>query len=199
MASRYTDTAHNTVLYSAYTSADGKHWTYVPGSTVRLSLPGKLVAGIAADSYQQTFRATSLVDDLASVPGSNAPPFICPKAWSCADIGGALPPGQDQLTSRQVPGTRPSAAAISGPPPTASISTGSRWPADGTVSAHVTAQQAVSPWAKAGVMMRATTAAGSPVLHGAGHPRQRDRRAMANQTRRHNQPVADRRERCPPT
>ncbi len=34
MASRYTDTAHNLVYYSAYTSADGVNFAFVPGSTV---------------------------------------------------------------------------------------------------------------------------------------------------------------------
>jgi hypothetical protein len=159
------------VLYSAYTSTDGTTWTYVSGSTVQLSLPGNLVAGIAADSYQQTLTATSVVDNLASVPGSNAPPFICPAAWSCADIGGALPPGLDQLTSS---GTW-----------NETVGGGDIWStadsfhfdwqnlaADGTISAQVTAQQPVDPWSKAGVMMRATTAAGSPyyaVLVTPGH------------------------------
>ncbi len=161
MASRYTDVARHAVLYSAYTSTDGRQWIYVPGSTVRLSLPGKLVAGLAADSYQQTLTATSVVQDLASVPGSNPPPFICPAAWSCADIGGALPPGQDQLTST---GTWNETAG-GGDIWSTADSFHFAWKklaADGTVSTHVTAQQAVSPWAKAGVMLRASTAAGSP-------------------------------------
>jgi len=161
MASRYTDTVHGTVLYSAYTSADGVNWTYVPGSTVPLDLPGPLAGGIASDSYNETTTAPANVDNLASLPGSNAPPFICPAAWSCADIGGALPPGQDQLT--------PSGAWNE------TVGGGDIWstadsfhfdwqtlPADGTVTAHVTGQQATDPWAKAGVMMRATTDPGSP-------------------------------------
>ncbi len=161
MASRYLDPAHHAELYSAYTSTDGKHWTYVPGSTAHVSLPGKLVAGIAADSYQQTLTASSVVDDLASVPGSNPPPFICPSAWSCADIGGALPAGQDQLTTSGVWNESAGGSDIW----SRADSFHFDWrklAADGTISAHVTAQQAVSPFAKAGVMMRASTAAGSP-------------------------------------
>ena len=161
MVSRYTDTTRHTVLYSAYTSADGKTWTYVPGSTVRLSLPGKLVAGIAADSYQQTLTAPSVVDDLASLPGANAPPFICPTAWSCADIGGALPPGQDQLTSRGIWNESAGGGDIWAKADSFHFD----WrqlAGDGTISARVTAQQAVSPWSKAGVMIRASIRAGSP-------------------------------------
>jgi hypothetical protein len=161
MVSRYTDTTRHTVLYSAYTSTDGKNWAYVPGSTVRLSLPGKLVAGIAADSYQQTLTATSVVDDLASLPGANAPPFICPTAWSCTDIGGALPPGQDQLTSRGIWNESAGGGDIWAKADSFHFD----WrqlAGDGTISAHVTAQQAVSPWSKAGVMIRASILAGSP-------------------------------------
>ena len=99
LASRYTDPATGTVYYSAYESADGVNWTYVPGSTVTLSLPGPLVAGIASDSYNSTVTSTATLDNVASLPGSQPPPFICPATWSCTDIGGALPAGQDELTS----------------------------------------------------------------------------------------------------
>ena len=53
-ASRYTDTAHNVVYYSAYTSTDGVTFTFVPGSTVALNLPGPLLAGIGTDSHNST-------------------------------------------------------------------------------------------------------------------------------------------------
>ena len=161
MASRYTDTGHNTVLYSAYTSTDGVDWTYVPGSTVPLDLPGPLVGGIASDSYNETATATVNVDDLASLPGSNAPPFICPAAWSCADIGGALPPGQDQLT----PSGTWNESAGGGDIWSTADSCHFDWQTlsgDGTVAAQVTSQEATDPWAKAGVMMRATSDPGSP-------------------------------------
>ena len=42
LASRYTDIARGIVYYSAYFSSDGVNWTYVPGSTVALGLPGPL-------------------------------------------------------------------------------------------------------------------------------------------------------------
>ena len=160
MASRYTDTTHGVVYYSAYTSTDGVNFSYVPGSTIALSLPGPLVAGIATDSYNSTTVSTATVDNLASLPGSQPPPAICPAAWTCADIGGALPPGQDSLNS----GTW-SEIGGGGDIWGAADAFHFAWQslsADGTVTAHVTAQQATDPWAKAGVMMRATTDPGSP-------------------------------------
>ena len=160
LASRYTDTAHGVVYYSAYTSTDGVNFSYVAGSTIALNLAGPLVAGIASDSYNDTITSTSTVDNLASLPGSQPPPYICPSAWTCADIGGPLPPGQDSLSSgtwNEIGGGGDiwgTADAFHYAWQTLS--------ADGTVTAHVTAQQATDPWAKAGVMMRATTDPGSP-------------------------------------
>jgi outer membrane protein assembly factor BamB len=158
--SRYTDTAHNNaVYYTAYTSTDGTTWTPIPGSEVGLTLPGPLVAGIAASSNSTDNLDAATFDGFSQGPPV-IPPFLCPSAWSCTDIGGALPPGTDILTS----GTW----NVTG-------GGGDIWStadafhfdyqtlaADGTVAAHVTAQQNTDPFAKAGVMMRATTDPGSP-------------------------------------
>ena len=38
----------------AYCSTDGVNWSYVPGSTVALNLPGPLVAGLASDANSST-------------------------------------------------------------------------------------------------------------------------------------------------
>ncbi len=74
LASRYTDPATGVVYYSAYTSTDGVTFSIVPGSTVALDLAGPLVAGIASDSFNGSAAAQSVVDDLASLPGSQPPP-----------------------------------------------------------------------------------------------------------------------------
>jgi outer membrane protein assembly factor BamB len=157
--SRYTDTVHNVVNYTAYTSTDGTTWTPIPGSQVVLNLPGPLVAGIAASSNSTDNLDTATFDGFAQGPPV-APPSVCPSAWSCTDIGGALPPGTDSLSS--------GVWHVTG-------GGGDIWStadafhfdyetlaADGTVTAHVTAQQPTDPFAKAGVMMRATTDPGSP-------------------------------------
>jgi outer membrane protein assembly factor BamB len=158
-ASRYTNTANGVVYYSAYTSTDGVNFTYLPGSTVALNLPGPLVAGLAADANSSTNLTTSTFDNVTQ-GAPQAPPNICPSAWNCADIGGALPPGTDSLSSGiwnetggggDIWGTADAFHFVS-----------KTLSADGTVTAHVTAQQNTSAWAKAGVMMRATTDPGSP-------------------------------------
>jgi outer membrane protein assembly factor BamB len=158
-ASRYTDTVHNIVYYSAWSSTDGVNWTYVPGSAVALNLPGPLVAGFASDANSSLNLTTATFDSFTQ-GAPVAPPNVCPSAWTCTDIGGPLPPGTDSYTN----GTW-----------TETAGGGDIWgsadsfhfayqtlTADGTVTAHVTAQQNTSTWAKAGVMMRATTDPGSP-------------------------------------
>jgi outer membrane protein assembly factor BamB len=161
LASRYTDTATGNVYYSAYSSADGVNWTYVPGSTVVLSLPGPLVAGIASNSYNSTLLSTATVDNVASLSGSQPPPFICPATWACTDIGGAQPAGQDQLTSSGTWNEIGGGGDIWGTADSFHF-VDQTLSADGTVAAQVTAQQATDPWAKAGPMVRASTDPGSP-------------------------------------
>ena len=159
IASRYTDAAPGLVYYSAYISTDGVNFSYVPGSpwcsACRAAGGRHRVRLLQLDPV-----STATVDNLASLPGSQPPPFICPDSWSCTDIGGA-PAGQDQLSSAgtwnesggggDIWGTADSFHFVS-----------QTLSADGTVTAHVTAQQATDPWAKAGPMVRATTDPGSP-------------------------------------
>src|SRR6202022_3763122 len=63
-ASRYTDTAHGVVYYSAYSSTDGAAWTLVPGATVALNLPGQLVAVMASDANSTTNLTLSPFDNV---------------------------------------------------------------------------------------------------------------------------------------
>jgi hypothetical protein len=160
LASRYTDTAHNVVYYSAYSSTDGVHFTFVPGSTVALNLAAPLIAGVASDSYDSKMVSRAVFDSVAQIAGSPPPPFLCPSAWSCTDIGGALPPGQDQLTSGTWNETGGGGDIWANSDAFHFVS--QPVSADATVSARVTSQQPTDPWAKAGVMLRATTDPGSP-------------------------------------
>ncbi len=157
---RYT-TAGN-VYYTAYTSPDGTTWTAVPGSTqVLTGLGGTLLAGLAVTSHNQGTSSTVGFDSV-SVTATEFPPpgSSCPTGWTCSDIGGPLPLGQQTLT-----GTLWSLFGGGGD----IWATGDSFhfvdktlTANGSISAHVTAQSNTGPWAKAGVMLRATTDPGSP-------------------------------------
>jgi hypothetical protein len=158
-AARYTDTAHNVVYYSAYTSADGVNWTSVPGSTVALNLPGSLVAGLASESNSSTNLATATFDSFAQGPPV-VPPGVCPDGWTCADIGTIVPGAGTQALSggtwsvtgfgNDIWSTADSFHFVYQPMTT-----------DGNISAQVVSQTVSSAWAKGGLMIRATTDPGS--------------------------------------
>jgi outer membrane protein assembly factor BamB len=145
--------------FTAYTSADGATWTPVAGSSVTLGAGGGMLAGLAVTSHNAGTLSTATFDSVAIASGAPTPPSICPNGWSCADIGGAVPTGGQVL---------------SGGTWTVQGGGGDIWgtadqfhfvwqplAGDGTVSAHVTAQTSTSTWAKAGVMLRADSSAGS--------------------------------------
>jgi galactose oxidase len=84
----------------------------------------------------------------------------CASGWSCSDVGGAQPAATDAYSA----GTWTETAGggdIWGTADSFHLVTQSL-AGDGTVTAHVTAQQNTSAWAKAGPMIRATTDPGSP-------------------------------------
>jgi outer membrane protein assembly factor BamB len=162
LVSRYTDPNHDgTVYYTAYWSSDGKSFTAIPGSTVPLDLPGQLVSGLAADSYGEGKLATVNFDSVAQIPSAPAPPGLCPATLDCTDIGGPDLPGAQQVGA--------------GGTGTVSGSGGDIWDVadqmhfvytalngDGSISAQLTDQTPTNEWAKAGVMLRASKAPGSP-------------------------------------
>jgi hypothetical protein len=160
LAERYTNTTTGVVYYAGFTSTDGVNWTYIPNSTVALDIPGTMTSGIATDSHNDAGYTVATVDNLAQFGGSTAPPGVCPNGWSCSDIGGALPPGQDNLSNGtwsevggggDIWGTADAFHFVN-----------QTLAGDGAVTAQVTAQQDTSAFAKAGPMLRATTDPGSP-------------------------------------
>jgi outer membrane protein assembly factor BamB len=150
---RYTDSG-GTTYYTAYTSADGTTWTQVPKSTMSFSMPGALLAGWAADANQQVTATAVTFDHIAVSNSAPVPAGLCPVAWTCTDVGNVAPQGSQNVTGGtwtvqagggDIWGASDELRYLSTP-----------MSADGTISAQVTSQQAVDPWSKAGVMMRAS-------------------------------------------
>jgi hypothetical protein len=160
--SRWTDTSGTTPItyLTASTSTDGATWTPVPGSTITMTLPATALDGMAVASHNNGAVSTVSFTGVTVTASAVAPAGICPGGWSCADIGGAAPAGaQDDNAG------------------TWTVSGGGSdiwnaadqfrfiWqamPGDGTVNAHVVSQANTSPWAKAGVMVRATADPAAP-------------------------------------
>jgi hypothetical protein len=160
LAERYTDTTTGVVYYAGFSSTDGVNWTYIPNSTVALNITGLMTSGIATDAHNDAAYTIATVDNLAQFGGATTPPGVCPNGWSCNDIGGALPPGQDNLsgsTWTEVGGGGDIWSTADAFHFVSQTLTG-----DGTVTAHVVSQQDTNAFAKAGPMLRATTDPGSP-------------------------------------
>ena len=158
MATWYTDPVHNVVYEAAYYSTDNKNFTLIPDSVVELNLLNENdqlpTVGLVATAFNDIL-ATTTFNNFANLGSAPAPPGICPAAWECEDIGGALPSG----TQTQVGSTW--------------IYTGSgtdiwsnfdqfhfTWqalPADGTATAYVSSVANALTWAKGGLMFRSAT------------------------------------------
>ena len=158
--SRWTDTSTATPItyFTAYTSPNGTNWTQVPGSTQALNnLPGALLAGMAVTSHNGAVLGTVTFDHVALSNSPQPPAGVCLSAWTCQDVGGATPAGN------QTP------ANGTGTGWTINGGGGDIWnPADsfryvtkplagdGTLTAHIASQAGGDAnWAKTGLMVRA--------------------------------------------
>src|SRR6202035_454805 len=93
--SRWTDTSGGAPItyLTAYTSPDGSTWTAVPGSTQQINLTGALLAGLAATSHNGGVLATDQFDTVSINTTAQIPAGVCLATWTCTDIGGAFPAG----------------------------------------------------------------------------------------------------------
>jgi hypothetical protein len=146
------------VTYTAYTSSDGTNWFPITGSTRKIAgFTGTALAGMAVTSHDVTRLSSVTFTSLALGP---PPPVPCPVGWNCGDVGAVGLAGSQSLSG-----------------PTWSIQGGGAdisstqdafhyvWqslPGDGSVSADVTTQQATNSYAKAGVMVRASSDPAAP-------------------------------------
>jgi hypothetical protein len=124
-------------------------------------LTGTLLAGLAVTSHDQGTSSTAGFDTVSVTATEYPPPgYGCPTGWTCSDIGDPLPLGQQTLTGGlwSLFGGGGDIWAMSDSFHFVSQALA----ADGSISADVTSQTATDPWAKAGVMLRATTDPGSP-------------------------------------
>lgn len=145
--------------FSAFTSTDGTTWNYLKGSSAAIGMTGTVLAGMAVTSHNVTAISTATFDTVSVSTSPQLPPSTCPTSWNCADIGGAIPSGDQSVQN----GTWTISAGGSDIWGTTdqfhydwqTLAT------DGSVSAHITSQTNTDPWAKAGVMLRQTADANS--------------------------------------
>jgi outer membrane protein assembly factor BamB len=148
----YLKVARSGGSYSAFTSSDGVAWTLVTGSTVNLGLTGTVLAGLAVTSHTWGVLGAATFDTIAFTH------LVSP--WLDTDVGAPALAGTASSTSG-VYTVGAGGADIYGTADQLHLAyqpvTG-----DTVVNARVTGQTNTSSWARAGVMLRSTTSAGSP-------------------------------------
>jgi outer membrane protein assembly factor BamB len=155
----FLEVARSGGTYCAYTSGDGVSWQYVQGSCQALQTSGPVLAGLAATSHNSGATSTVTFDTIAVNGSAPPPPVLCPASWTCTDVGGATPAG-DQVLQNGAWTVDGGGGDIWGPADQFHL-VSQPLPGSGGVSARVVAQGASDPWAKAGVMLRQSTDPGS--------------------------------------
>jgi hypothetical protein len=148
----YLKVARSGGSYSAYSSPDGSVWTLVPGSGVSPGLTGTVLAGLAVTSHTWGVLGAGTFDSVAFQD--------LPSPWLDADIGAPALAGSAS-SSGGVFSVKAGGTDIFNATDQLHLvyqaTTG-----DATLAARVVSQTNTSTWARAGVMLRATTNAGSP-------------------------------------
>lgn len=141
--------------FTGYESADGSAWAQV--GSVTLPLPATVQVGLAVTSHNNATLATAGFDNIALAAGSAPPPPPPTSTWSQGDIGGVALAGSSEINGSTIT-VRGSGADIW------ETADGFRFvyramTGDCEVRAQVASLTNTNPWAKAGVMIRESTAA----------------------------------------
>jgi outer membrane protein assembly factor BamB/regulation of enolase protein 1 (concanavalin A-like superfamily) len=146
--------------FSGYTSVDGATWRQISGSSVSIpGLTGNLLAGMAVCSHN-TNAANTTVFKSVEVTGGTIGGNGMPGPWTDGDVGGATPSGNATFaggTFTVQGGGNDIWASVDQFNYVSQPLTG-----DASIVAAVTGQDNTDPWAKAGVMIKQSTTAGSP-------------------------------------
>ena len=143
--------------FTSWFSTNGSAWRLIGSTTVPMS--GPVLIGLFEDSHQNHQLSTAVFDNVRTIPSNGPPPPVCPSGWTCQDIGSPALAGNASLSGgiwtiqgagNDIHGTADQfqfdAETLAG---------------NGTISAEVETQGDTNAWAKAGVMLRASTAPGA--------------------------------------
>ena len=156
-------------IFTTYVSPDGVTWTALGGSSVPMDIQGPMLGGMALTSHNAALVGSATFDSFSATDGAAIAPTACPDQWTCGDIGYAAPRGS-QLFNRLT-----KTWTLNGGGFDIFFKTDQfhfvwqQMHGDGVLSAHTSflAQTELdvltgNDYAKAGVMLRANTDAGSP-------------------------------------
>ncbi len=151
--------------YQAATSTDGTTYTLIPGSTVSLTFPDAIQAGLAASSSVSGSAAQAVYSNVsvaaATTPLNPAPSADpCPTGWSCQDVGNPNTVG-DQILANGTWTLKGAGQAIAG----YNDQFHSVWQSAAgnvVISARLATQTNVSNSTAAGLMLRQSTSSLAP-------------------------------------
>jgi phosphatidylserine/phosphatidylglycerophosphate/cardiolipin synthase-like enzyme/regulation of enolase protein 1 (concanavalin A-like superfamily) len=142
--------------FTAYYSSDGTSWTLVATDTI--TMPQDLFVGMAVTSHNNTTLTTATLDSVTVSQGPDTG-GLPPPPWLERDIGSVAIAGSAQFANGTFT-VKASGADIWGTAD-AFHYVYQTWTGDGSIIARVGSVSNTNAWAKAGVMFRETTGAGS--------------------------------------
>lgn len=151
-------------IFTTYVSQDGVNWTTRTDSVQPIDMSGPAVGGLLVTSHVPTMLATDTFDSVHFAKSAEAAPDACPTSWNCTDIGSPTPQGDQLYDSLNDNWT------VEGGGFDIYLNydqfhyVWQTLPAYSSISAHVTSQMSdlFNPSAKAGLMIRASTAPDAP-------------------------------------
>ncbi len=145
--------------FTSYRSVDGQNWTPVDSTSVAMAEDATV--GLFVSSHNDaTLNQTTF--DRVTVTESPAQPSPLPTPWERTEVGGSQPEGSASYTSTgQVYTVAGGGTDIWGDQDQSSY-VHRALTGDGTIIARVKSQVSTDPWAKAGIMIKASTQGGSP-------------------------------------
>ena len=149
--------------FTAYDSPDGSTWTEV--GSVTLSMSSTATVGLFVNSHNPNLLGTATFANVSVTPSDGGP---LPSPWTSTDVGGPQVAGESTYANG-VYTVNGSGSDIWG---SADQFQYADQPlvGDGTIVAQVTSQTATDPWAKAGIMIKQSAAAGAPYVLVANTP-----------------------------
>lgn len=142
--------------FSGFRSNDGANWTLV--GTATLNLDPTIHVGLAVTSHNNSALATGTFDNIDLVTTANPPPPPPPPpGWTGADIGAVGGAGSETISGDSAT-VRGSGSDIWGTQDAFHF-VSRTFEGDGSLVVHVGGVQNTNGWAKAGLMLRESTAA----------------------------------------
>lgn len=80
-------------IFTTYVSMDDITWRALDGSSVSMDLQGPMLGGLALTAHKTTLMSSATFDSFSVTDTAQVAPTACPDQWTCADIGYPAPKG----------------------------------------------------------------------------------------------------------